>query len=377
MEIGLNEIETLLDTLWDAFQEKNDEWITPHIYGPAGTGKSTAVKEWSRKLASKLGKEWVDYDTLTPRKVREILSARDKYFVFADLRTTSILPEDLQGLPNRNEDMAYFVPLDLAKLLSEGAGVLVLDEFSDESRPNMQAALKKLVRERRLGGTALSPQVFIVAISNSIKHSLNAHRLPIPLKDRFVVFDVRPPTVDEWAKWMNEKYVDDWDKRTLAYLSWKPSDISVNTEEEEVKEDEYLPPATPRGWSYVAHMLKHVKDEKLAEALIRGKLGQVGERLIAFLEVTPPTFDEITKKPEILKQCTTEELVMAAFTIAENAEKEEAYDVIKYMLLNINREIVMLTIKLMSKQNYLTFFVRAEKEPAVLARLRDLGSALI
>jgi len=66
--------------------------------------------------------------------------------VFADLRTTSILPEDLQGLPNRNEDMAYFVPLDLAKLLSEGAGVLVLDEFSDESRPNMQAALKKLVR---------------------------------------------------------------------------------------------------------------------------------------------------------------------------------------------------------------------------------------
>ena len=39
-----------------------------------------------------------------------------------------------------------------------------------------------------------------------------------PLLNRFKIIKVSPPTVQEWAEYMNNKHGDAWDKKVYAFL---------------------------------------------------------------------------------------------------------------------------------------------------------------
>lgn len=99
-------------------------------------------------------------------------------------------PSDFSGLPVVGDDPAVqgvpMAPPDWAvRLVRAGRGLLFLDELST-APPAVQAALLRLVLERRIGALRLPPGVRIVAAANPRASAADGWELSPPLANRFV-----------------------------------------------------------------------------------------------------------------------------------------------------------------------------------------------
>ncbi|WP_046731086.1 AAA family ATPase [Streptomyces humi] len=112
-----------------------------------------------------------------------------------DLPLTTVIasvhePSDFAGLPVVGDDPAVqgvpMAPPDWAvRLVRAGRGLLFLDELST-APPAVQAALLRLVLERRVGSLRLPPGVRIVAAANPRSSAADGWELSPPLANRFV-----------------------------------------------------------------------------------------------------------------------------------------------------------------------------------------------
>ena len=112
-----------------------------------------------------------------------------------DLPLTTVIasvhePSDFSGLPIVGDDPAEdgvpMAPPDWAvRLVRAGRGLLFLDELST-APPAVQAALLRLVLERRIGALRLPPAVRIVAAANPRSSAADGWELSPPLANRFV-----------------------------------------------------------------------------------------------------------------------------------------------------------------------------------------------
>ncbi|MEH0417447.1 AAA family ATPase [Streptomyces sp. B21-083] len=115
--------------------------------------------------------------------------------VALDLPLTTVIasvhePSDFSGLPVVGDDPAThgvpMAPPDWAvRLVRAGRGLLFLDELST-APPAVQAALLRLVLERRIGALRLPPGVRIVAAANPRSSAADGWELSPPLANRFV-----------------------------------------------------------------------------------------------------------------------------------------------------------------------------------------------
>jgi hypothetical protein len=99
-------------------------------------------------------------------------------------------PSDFAGLPVVGDDPATqgvpMAPPDWAvQLVRAGRGLLFLDELST-APPAVQAALLRVVLERRVGALRLPPGVRIVAAANPRSSAADGWELSPPLANRFV-----------------------------------------------------------------------------------------------------------------------------------------------------------------------------------------------
>jgi hypothetical protein len=99
-------------------------------------------------------------------------------------------PSDFAGLPVVGDDPAAqgvpMAPPDWAvRLARAGRGLLFLDELST-APPAVQAALLRVVLERRVGALRLPPGVRIVAAANPRSSAADGWELSPPLANRFV-----------------------------------------------------------------------------------------------------------------------------------------------------------------------------------------------
>ena len=102
-------------------------------------------------------------------------------------------PSDFSGLPVLGPDPAgqgvAMAPPDWAvRLRRAGDGLLFLDELSS-APPAVQAALLRVVLERRVGSLALPDGVRIVAAANPAGSAADGWQLAPPLANRFVHLD--------------------------------------------------------------------------------------------------------------------------------------------------------------------------------------------
>ncbi|MFE3189380.1 AAA family ATPase [Nocardia sp. NPDC059240] len=112
-----------------------------------------------------------------------------------DLPLTTVIasvhePSDFSGLPIIGDDPASqgvpMAPPDWAvRLVQAGRGLLFLDELST-APPAVQAALLRLVLERRIGSLQLPAGVRIVAAANPRSSAADGWELSPPLANRFV-----------------------------------------------------------------------------------------------------------------------------------------------------------------------------------------------
>ncbi|HST83190.1 MAG TPA: AAA family ATPase [Kineosporiaceae bacterium] len=99
-------------------------------------------------------------------------------------------PSDFAGLPIVGPDPARegipMAPPDWAvRLHRSGRGVLFLDELSS-APPAVQAALLRVVLERRVGSLTLPPAIRIIAAANPAETAADGWQLAAPLANRFI-----------------------------------------------------------------------------------------------------------------------------------------------------------------------------------------------
>jgi hypothetical protein len=174
-----------------------------------------------------------------------------------DIRLSQKLPEDLTGLPIRNEitNKAEYIPFDTFPMegdqIPDGydGWLVFLDELSSAS-DEVWAAIYSLLLGHTVGGRRLHSKALIVAAGNRASDSAIARELPDTLITRMLTATMKVCPKD-WLKWaaipkndINIGVRDFIEKNPDMLLSQIPSS---NREELESY-------GTPRGWESVSKL---------------------------------------------------------------------------------------------------------------------------
>lgn len=212
------------------------------LWGPPGIGKSELV-----------------------HSIGETLEA-----LVIDLRMALLDPTDVRGIGFYNPDsktMEWAPPVDLPT--AETAAkykhvVLFLDEMNS-APPAVQAAAYQLVLNRRVGNYELPDNVSIIAAGNRETDKGVTYRMPAPLANRFVHFEMRVD-FDSWLDWA---VTHDVNSDVIGYLSQHKMDLFDFDPTSSSRSF-----ATPRSWTFLSEILDEDLSEKQVTDVIAGTVGE-------------------------------------------------------------------------------------------------------
>jgi hypothetical protein len=169
-----------------------DAGVPTLVWGPPGVGKTAHI----RAVANKRG--WL--------LIEIIASLHD--------------PTDFNGLPVVQNGSVHFAPPDWVYQFEEsGQGILFLDELTT-APPTVQAALLRLVLERKVGAHSLPAGVRVVAAANPPEMAASGWELAPPLANRFAHINYSLDA-GEWCRefpsyWGNPPQLEGVDEQTWA-----------------------------------------------------------------------------------------------------------------------------------------------------------------
>lgn len=191
-------------------------------------------------------------------------------------------PTDFSGLPVHHEGkVRYAVPEWVKTFEDKGVGLLFLDELTT-APPSVQAALLRVVLERKVGFHPLPPAVRIVAAANPPDLMTGGWELSPPLRNRFVHLQwdlpaaiymqaleegfarAEMPEIDPKA---HAALLPEWKIRVAAFLKRLPDLLHTRPDS-----DPYAF-ASPRTWDFAAALLTSC--ELLGEAPVKGQPGSI------------------------------------------------------------------------------------------------------
>jgi len=196
------------------------------MWGPPGIGKSEMVKEIA--ASGKLGNTAV-----------------------VDMRLALFEPTDLRGYPVpdvASGTMKWLPPSDLPTeemAAQYDTVILFLDELNSAA-PSVQAAAYQLILDRKIGQYRLPENVVVMAAGNRETDKGVSYRMPKPLENRFVHFELRVDFTD-WFNWAvkNKVHAD-----VVGFLTFAKNDLYQFDPKSSSRGF-----ATPRSWTYVGGFL--------------------------------------------------------------------------------------------------------------------------
>ena len=120
-------------------------------------------------------------------------AAKDLNMPLHVLLGSTLDPTDIGGLPMRSPDGSHVIRIPLQEIqeCAEKPGVLFLDEISAAPGP-VQAAMLRLILERKAGSVTLHPDTRVVAACNPPEQAPAGFELSAPLMGRMAVVNFRP-----------------------------------------------------------------------------------------------------------------------------------------------------------------------------------------
>lgn len=234
-----------------------EQKVPTFIWGAPGVGKSSIVKQ----------------------------IAESKGIGFIDLRLALMDPTDLKGIPFYDKDSHSALWAPPAFLPREGEGILFLDELNS-APPSVQASAYQLILDRKVGEYELPDGWAIVAAGNREGDRGVTYRMPAPLANRFVHFEMKID-VDEWRDWA---YKTGLDESIISYVAYKNEHLFTFDAKSESKSF-----ATPRSWEYVDSILKSSLERNMHLKVISGAVGSdVAVGFLSYAKV-------MNKLPDITK----------------------------------------------------------------------------
>jgi len=246
--------------MWRDAQKKDREPITVCVLGPPGVGKTAAGKFLAELMTE-------DVQARNPNAPPAVLAPHGA------LDLSSMLPEDLMGLPDTKElcgstgkRVTRYIPQSwLAPFCAEGAyGVLILDDLP-AAGAQVQVACRQVSLERRIHDMKLSPGVFVIVTGNRREDKSAASTLPAHFRNSVCILPFSPD-FKGWEAWyMAQGYETD----VPAFLHYKKEHFSRLPKDAD-KRGAF---ATPRSWS----LLGKVSGALPEETVIDIASGLVGE----------------------------------------------------------------------------------------------------
>ncbi len=213
-----------------------EQKVPTFLWGAPGIGKSSIVKQ----------------------------IASEKSMEFIDLRLALMDPTDLKGIPFYDKDSHTALWAPPAFLPKEGEGILFLDELN-AAPPSVQASAYQLILDRQVGEYRLPEGWAIVAAGNREGDRGVTYRMPSPLANRFVHFEMEV-SLEDWRDWAYKKRLDE---RIISYVSYKSEHLFTFDARSDAKSF-----ATPRSWEYVDSILKSGLEDTLLLNAISGAVGK-------------------------------------------------------------------------------------------------------
>ena len=234
----------LIDTITSLVEQK----VPTFLWGAPGIGKSSIVRQ----------------------------IADDKGVGFIDLRLALMDPTDLKGIPFYDKESHTALWAPPAFLPKEGEGILFLDELN-AAPPSVQASAYQLILDRKVGEYELPDGWAIVAAGNREGDRGVTYRMPSPLANRFVHFEMEV-NVEDWRLWAYSRGLDE---RVISYISYRSEHLFTFDAKSDVKSF-----ATPRSWEYVNSILLSSLTKELLLDTISGAIGKdVAVSFLSFCKV--------------------------------------------------------------------------------------------
>ena len=202
--------------------------------------------------------------------------AKDRKIGFIDLRLALMDPTDLKGIPFYDKESHAALWAPPAFLPKSGEGILFLDELNSAA-PSVQASAYQLILDRKVGEYELPDGWAIVAAGNREGDRGVTYRMPSPLANRFVHFQMQVH-VDDWRFWAYNSGVDE---RIISYISYKNEHLFTFDPKSDAKNF-----ATPRSWEFVDSILKSSLPKELLLKALSGAVGEdVAVSFLGFIKV--------------------------------------------------------------------------------------------
>ena len=317
------------------------------IWGPPGIGKSELVEGITKDLNGAM----------------------------YDLRLGQMEPTDIRGIPYYNKDaqvMDWAQPVDLpqgqqlvidaieagqieieakagTKIEDLPVVVLFLDEMNS-APPSVLAAAYQLILNRRIGKYRLPDNVVMLAAGNRESDKGVTFRMPTPLANRFVHFEMK---VDfpSWFEWAINNNVH---KDIVGYLNFAKKDLYDFDPKSSSRAF-----ATPRSWVFVSDLIADdALDSRTVTDLVAGTVGEglavkfVAHRKVASKMPNPSDIlDGKVKKLEVREISAMYSLVVSmCYELKDALEQgvkdkkfhEMADNFFRFMMDNFETELVVM-----------------------------------
>lgn len=314
-------------------------------------------------------------------------------------------PTDFSGLPVHHEGKVHYAIPEWVQLFeAPGEGLLFLDELTT-APPAVQAALLRVVLERKVGFHPLPPQVRIVAAANPPDLMVGGWELSPPLRNRFVHLQwdlptetylaalesgfpsAKMPRIDPAA---HAALLPEWKMRVAAFLKRDPQLLHTRPD------SDAFAFATPRSWDFAAALMTSC--ELLGEApignskgsntcleLLRGCLGE--GVAIAFLQFLhdlklPDPRQVLDGEVKVAISSLNDSEIFVLFgsfnrILQQRFNREELlpsagiyFDLTKAVFKDGRRDIIYVALRQISREGLLTNVLRmaAKEGPAAQSR---------
>lgn len=212
------------------------------LWGPPGIGKSDLIHDIGAELEA----------------------------LVIDLRMALLDPTDVRGIgfynPTSNT-MDWAPPVDLpsAELAAKYKVVILFLDELNSAPPAVQAAAYQLILNRKIGQYDLPDNVVIIAAGNRETDKGVTYRMPAPLANRFIHFELRVD-FDSWLTWA---VTHDIHADVIGYLSDHKVDLFDFSPTSSSRSF-----ASPRSWTFVSDILQERMDDKQVMDVIAGTVGE-------------------------------------------------------------------------------------------------------
>ncbi len=299
------------------------------LWGPPGIGKSDIVKQITDGFSNSH---------------------------LIDIRLSLWEPTDIKGIPYFDANvgkMVWGAPSELPDedFAAQYDNIVVFFDEMNSAAPSVQAAAYQLILNRRVGQYKLPDNVIIVAAGNRESDKGVTYRMPAPLANRFVHFEMAV-NFDDWFQW---SVVNKIHKDVVGFLNFSKKDLYDFDPKSSSRSF-----ATPRSWTFVSELLDDQLDEATTTDLVSGAVGEgLAVKFMAHRKVAssmPNPTDILTGKVKDLQ--TKEISAMYSLTVSlcyelketsDNASKKfntQFNNFLRFAMDNFETELVVMGLKL-------------------------------